>query len=369
MLYFCPRGYRLISVHVPPVWTHFEFMTSFDQFLDALNVQKAHLFGVALGGFLVQLYCQYKPQRVESMILANTFLDTRHFVEHGISLTFINYMPEFYLKRIMLDSFPRYSSDSDIVAAVDFMVEMLETLKQPELASRLCLNCSFNVVKDIRLPGTKITVIETLDEIGLPRHLVEQVARRYSQGGARVAHLRQGGDFPYLSKADDINMYIQVHMRTHSSIRERPLMDVMTVDNPAQKAAVTDARRREQLQRQLEVERRREEQLLREGEVDSGLYPVSMIVQYPPSKGAERRILDMSTPPLLLPSVSVHTHSVVHTLPSAQEETTAHLVAPLPFGESLSAVLIAPTSSISSSSQTMDEPLASVVNHHLLGPL
>jgi pimeloyl-ACP methyl ester carboxylesterase len=38
-----------------------------------------HLYGTSLGGFLAQLFAQYRPRRVKSLLLSNTFLDNWDF--------------------------------------------------------------------------------------------------------------------------------------------------------------------------------------------------------------------------------------------------------------------------------------------------
>jgi hypothetical protein len=44
-------------------------------------VLKIHLLGSDLGGYLAQLYLQFRPSRVCSLILNNTFCDTQHFAD------------------------------------------------------------------------------------------------------------------------------------------------------------------------------------------------------------------------------------------------------------------------------------------------
>lgn len=38
-----------------------------------------HLYGTSLGGFLAQLFAHHRPRRVKSLVLSNTYLDTRSF--------------------------------------------------------------------------------------------------------------------------------------------------------------------------------------------------------------------------------------------------------------------------------------------------
>jgi maspardin len=73
------QGYRVIAADAPAVWNHLEWVSSFEKFLDALGVHQVHLYGTSLGGFLAQLFAQYRPRRVKSLLLSNTFLDNWDF--------------------------------------------------------------------------------------------------------------------------------------------------------------------------------------------------------------------------------------------------------------------------------------------------
>jgi pimeloyl-ACP methyl ester carboxylesterase len=72
------RGFHVISVNVPPCFTHDEFILAFDNFLDKLNrVDKVvHLFGCGVGGLLAQSYSEKHSARVGSLVLSNSFSDT-----------------------------------------------------------------------------------------------------------------------------------------------------------------------------------------------------------------------------------------------------------------------------------------------------
>lgn len=50
--------------------------------------------------------------------------------------------------------------------------------------------------------------VQTNDYCAVPVFLKEQVGARYA--GARRALLKSGGDFPFLSRADEVNLHAQV---------------------------------------------------------------------------------------------------------------------------------------------------------------
>eukprot|EP00299_Pterocystis_sp_00344_P018332 c9157_g1_i6.p1 GENE.c9157_g1_i6~~c9157_g1_i6.p1 ORF type:complete len:146 (+),score=30.97 c9157_g1_i6:207-644(+) len=131
-------------------------------------------------------------------------------------------MPEFYLKKIILDNFPQIPLEPEQADAVDFMVKQvtnqyamkyflshcfvivfhqLEGLNRQDVASRLVLNTTYMAV-DL----TKVWP-QTLDA-SVPVFLIDQLAARYPD--CKLAQLKTGGDFPYLAAASELNMMLEV---------------------------------------------------------------------------------------------------------------------------------------------------------------
>jgi len=55
---------------------------------------------------------------------------------------------------------------------------------------------------------TPVTIIDVFDEYALSSPVREELYKCYP--GARLAHLKSGGNFPYLSRSDQVNVYLQV---------------------------------------------------------------------------------------------------------------------------------------------------------------
>ncbi|KAG7170665.1 Maspardin-like [Homarus americanus] len=121
-------------------------------------------------------------------------------------------LPATLLKKIIIGRFPRKLMDSNIANSIDFMVERLETLHQSELASRLTLNCSPDYVQPHKVQ-VEVTVLDVFDESALSHTVKEEMYKCYP--AAKLAHLKTGGNFPFLAKAEDVNIYIQVHLRKY----------------------------------------------------------------------------------------------------------------------------------------------------------
>jgi maspardin len=89
-----------------------------------------------------------------------------------------------------------------------FALLQLESLCRQELASRLTLNCVDNTVQAQKLTGLKITIIDVFDEYALSNQVSENLCKSYPL--AKRAHLKSGGNFPYLSRSDEVNLHLQV---------------------------------------------------------------------------------------------------------------------------------------------------------------
>lgn len=55
-----------------------------------------------------------------------------------------------------------------------------------------------------------LVLLKTNDFCAVPQELKDQVTARYP--GARQANLKTGGDFPFLSRPDEVNLHLQVYI-------------------------------------------------------------------------------------------------------------------------------------------------------------
>ncbi|XP_041365904.1 uncharacterized protein LOC121380927, partial [Gigantopelta aegis] len=205
-------GYRVIAVEYPVYWTMTEFLHGFRRLLDHLQLDRVHIFGASLGGFLAQKFAEFscRSPRVASIILCNSFYDTAIFNQTSSATTFWM-MPALFLKRMVMGNFNKGMMDNGIADSVDFLVEKLDQLSQPELASRLTLNCMSCYVEPQKLSNVTITVIDVFDDCALSTAVKEEMYKCYPS--AKRAHLKSGGNFPYLSRSVEVNIFIQIHLQ------------------------------------------------------------------------------------------------------------------------------------------------------------
>jgi len=214
------KGYRVMSFDIPIVHTHKEFCSSLDCLMDHLKIPQAHFYGVSLGGFLAQAFCLLYPKRVHSLALTNSLCDTSLFKKNTLWYNWSwSVMPGFVLKKYVLDSFPRHTSEEAISNSVLFQVYQLEQMSSEEIHSRLSLNCIEGLSVQLRKRGAlglndrKISFIDSQDVVQLPKQLTQQIYAVYPN--AKKAFLKSGGDFPYISRYDQVNMHLIVHLRNN----------------------------------------------------------------------------------------------------------------------------------------------------------
>nr|CAB3499857.1 unnamed protein product [Digitaria exilis] len=180
---------------------------------------KVHIYGTSLGGFLAQIFAQHRPRRVKSLVLSNTFLETHKFAAAMPWSPVVNWTPSFLLKRYLLTGIRDGPHEPFIADSVDFVVGQVETLSRDDLSSRLMLNVNVSSVGSLMLPDSLITIMDTNDYSAVPQQLKDQLSERYP--GARRAVLKTGGDFPFLSRPDEVNLYLQLHLR-RVGVKPRP---------------------------------------------------------------------------------------------------------------------------------------------------
>lgn len=118
------KGIRVISAEPPVYWTVRDWCEGFKKLIDYLEVDRVHLFGSSLGGYLAQKFAEHTSncQRVASLVLCNTFTDTAVFNNHDSAMIFW-IMPAVVLKRMIMGNFSNNKADKSIIEAIDFMVE------------------------------------------------------------------------------------------------------------------------------------------------------------------------------------------------------------------------------------------------------
>jgi len=232
----CPKGYHLLAVSYPSYDSVEGLVKGMAKFLDAIEVDKIHLVGTSLGGYVAQVFSFQYPLRVLSLCLNNTFADTDYYVQNAPCAAAFVLMPTFMLRGIVLQNYPTEAQESNIAHSIDLMVEQLEMLSGRELASRLTINCSAGpkMIGNFPLPDRKITIIDSTDHSALPEKVLSGVYKAYPK--AKTCELKSGGNFPYIARAEEFNLFLEVHLRRHGYGHEQNARESeeKSDDEPAQ---------------------------------------------------------------------------------------------------------------------------------------
>ncbi|CAD7942573.1 unnamed protein product [Amoebophrya sp. A120] len=209
------KGYRCISCQYPPYYSVEEWVEGFERFLDVIKADKVYLFGVSLGGFLAQAYAVQHPRRVGGLVLCNSFTSTASFAESAAGFVgLVHVTPTPLLRSMLLDNFPS-TGDPRVMHANEWVKERLggndSALDGYDLASRITLAYTLATIGHLLLEPSRILIIDVNDQCVTTAHVRQELKSRYPD--AKVATLKQGGDFPFLSCASELTLYIEVHLR------------------------------------------------------------------------------------------------------------------------------------------------------------
>lgn len=72
---------------------------------------------------------------------------------------------------------------------------------------------------------------KVFDHCALSQNVREELYKLYPN--AKRAHLKSGGNFPYLSRAEEVNMHIIVHLRKFKNTKYSACCDEVEVATPA----------------------------------------------------------------------------------------------------------------------------------------
>merc|ERR1712110_57435 len=102
----------------PAYWPLDDWCTGFRNLLSHLHLEKVHIFGAALGGFLAQKFAEFtRPcPRVASLILCNSFTDTSVF-KFSEQAPILWLMPNPMLKGMVMNGLTEQDGNMDIAIA------------------------------------------------------------------------------------------------------------------------------------------------------------------------------------------------------------------------------------------------------------
>jgi len=162
------RGYRVLSVSWPVYWTHEDWCRGLGHLLDQLGLERVHILGAALGGFLAQKFAEMTRHcpRVASLVLCNTFTDTAIF-RYNDEAASLWLLPPPVLRKMILSGLEVGVRDAEMAEAAEFVLERLNTLDHSDMASRLTLSSAPGYVTPQHINDLPVTIIDVFDGCSL----------------------------------------------------------------------------------------------------------------------------------------------------------------------------------------------------------
>lgn len=203
--------YRVIAPSYPPVPTMEALVTGIAAILNAERVDRIDVLGESFGGEVAQYLVRQYPERVQSLILANTAPTHPHpmFAQPfrwTMTLSFL--LPDPIVRalsqRLLLSAISAPSGE------LPFWRALIQEVVYHHL-SRADIDSFFRETLDFHLHykfspadlanwSGRILILESADDRGIPRSSREGVKRLYPQ--AAVHTFECGGHTPWLTRAD-----------------------------------------------------------------------------------------------------------------------------------------------------------------------
>lgn len=208
-------SYRIISMTYPPVSSLTELSEGVMAILDREKIDRAHIVGSSLGGYLVQYLVKNHADRIEKAVFANTFPPNRiHAEKAGKMKSILPLLPEWMVMRNLRKTtqaaiYPA-SGHSELVRA--YMLEQsYGMMKKKQFVARLmCVLDHFDPpdIDDLNIP---CLIIEADNDPLVEKDLREMLKATYPS--IPVITFSQKGHFPYLNEPDDYNQSLEQFIR------------------------------------------------------------------------------------------------------------------------------------------------------------
>jgi pimeloyl-ACP methyl ester carboxylesterase len=196
--------YQIISVTYPPAGSLEELSRGIFAILEKEGVSEAHVVGSSLGGYFAQYLVSRNPERIKSVVFANTFppndLIARKTRKIGKILPCL---PEWavmlYLRQSATTSLYPASGNSEIVLA--YMLEQSRGMmtKKQFIARYRC------VLHDFEPPVSQAAIMPVLIIEADNDPLVEKTLRemlKTTYPSAQIKTFHDAGHFPYLNQPE-----------------------------------------------------------------------------------------------------------------------------------------------------------------------
>lgn len=196
---------RIVSVTYPMIDSIERLADSLAALMTQLGIARASVAGSSLGGFLAQHFAARHPELVDRLLLGNTLWDPGQVrrIVGGASIEQLRAAPAVKHQDMVLGSLKTWP---EVEPGVVRLKSILQDSGKRLLGARaikarvLALQAAPAAPK-LKVPDSRITVLDCLDDPLLPRVVQDGMVQRYPK--ARHVRMKFGGHYPYILRPDE----------------------------------------------------------------------------------------------------------------------------------------------------------------------
>ena len=172
--------------------------------MDHLSIGRPDILGASLGGSWLQTFGARHPDRVGTVILANTFADSDELASHPLFLApVLRAATGAAIKAQWLERLEARPADE----LRDVQIDLLRAGQDGDLLkARLLAAGTAPPSPVLPQPAARIAIIDCADDPLLPARTRQAVVARYP--GARHLALQTGGHYPQVTQAERYNAFL-----------------------------------------------------------------------------------------------------------------------------------------------------------------
>jgi pimeloyl-ACP methyl ester carboxylesterase len=207
--------YRLIAVTYPPVHGLEKLSRGVLAILDHEGIERTHIVGSSLGGYLAQYIMARHPEKVERAVFGNSFPPNDILEEKNRTIgTALPFLPEWLVIRVLRKSFKEKiypTSGYDELTLAYMLEQSYGRMQKAHVISRYrCIIDPF-ISADPASLGIPVAIIESDNDPLVEEALREQLKEVYPS--ATVYTIQNAGHFPYLNRPEEYTKILDEFFR------------------------------------------------------------------------------------------------------------------------------------------------------------
>jgi maspardin len=194
--------YRVISVTYPAVDSLEKLSEGVLTIMDAEGVERTHIVGTSLGGYLAQYLVAHRPERILRAVFSNTFPPNDLIAEKNKTIgAILPFLPEWLVIDVLRDSFVKsiYPASGNDELTLAFLMEIGSgRMSKAQVVGRYrCVVQPFTA-PDPAVSKIPVLIIEADNDPLVEKALREQLKSTYPSAQVRTL---SSGHFPYLNRS------------------------------------------------------------------------------------------------------------------------------------------------------------------------